>query len=203
MIQNVSFKGVMPVEFYAKNPSNNKYVPVVKPENVKKCQSFVIRNLNGSITSNSNVDFIREYLKQDKDFAKCPVARTVYDKEVPVVTTTKNGVPYYVYLVTGSHTDTVDKLGKELGKVKADVFERTGKRDGFEVKEAQKNYFKELKNFVFKQCPRVKNEFGDKTIMRVFFDPKYDKNGKLKNFIYKDVMFYGENERSDFKYVRN
>ena len=198
MIQNVSFKGVMPVEFYAKNPKNNKYVPVVKPENVKKCQSFVIRNLNGSITRNSNVDFIREYLTVDKDFAKVQVARTFYDKEAPVITSARQDVPYYVYLVTGSHVDEVDKLGKELGKVKADVFERTGLRQGSEIKKAQKHYFEQLRKFVFRTCPRIKDESGDKVVMRIYYDPKYDKKGNLKNFEYRNVVFYGEDE-----YIRN
>ena len=44
--QNISFKGYMPVEFYARHPRTGYYVPVLKKENIRKCQRFVINNLN-------------------------------------------------------------------------------------------------------------------------------------------------------------
>ena len=34
-VQSPSFKAYVPVEFYAKNPRNGEYVPVLKKENIK------------------------------------------------------------------------------------------------------------------------------------------------------------------------
>ena len=62
MQNNISFKGCIPVEFYAKNPKTNKYIPIVKDENIKKCQRFVVRNLNRTLKKSSQNDvFINAY----------------------------------------------------------------------------------------------------------------------------------------------
>ena len=194
MISKVSFQGVMPVEFYARNPKTNKYLPVVKPENVQKCQSFVIRNLNGTVTPRTNLDFVTEYMKIDQDYARCPVARTFCDKEAPVVTSLQQEIPKYVYLITGSDVEYVDEMGRKLSKAKSDIFEKTGRTQGPEIKQAQRTYYDRVKNFVFKKCARVKDGYGDKTVMRVFFEPRYGQKGDLKNFDYKTVSFFGEKE---------
>ena len=61
--QNISFKGYMPVEFYARHPRTGYYVPVLKEENIRKCQRFVINNLNNPNKKNANQTFIEKYKK--------------------------------------------------------------------------------------------------------------------------------------------
>ena len=200
MIQNISFKGIMPVEFYAKNPKTGKYVPVVKPENVKKCQNYVVKNLNGTKKPAVNDEFVRAYREVDKDYAKVPVVKSYYDKKAPKITSLDQEAPYYVYLITGTHVDGAEKLGKELGMAKKDAFEATGKKDSPMARHAQKSYADSMEKYVKKLTPRIKDENGDKMFMRVFFEPKYTKKGDLKDFEFKRAIFWGEDEYNEYYY---
>ena len=68
MQNNISFKGCIPVEFYAKNPKTNKYIPIVKDENIKKCQRFVVRNLNKTLKKPNDIINISKTFKKRNFF---------------------------------------------------------------------------------------------------------------------------------------
>ena len=70
-ISSISFKGYVPVRYMAKNPKNDKYVPVIKNENIRKCQSFVVRNLNGTAKNMRNDDFVNFYFHRGINALNC------------------------------------------------------------------------------------------------------------------------------------
>ena len=190
MQYNISFKGCIPVVFYAKNPKTNKYVPIVKEQNIKKCQRFVVRNLNRSIKQeNQNDVFINAYKRIDSDYAKTPVVRSYYDKCAPMPKTAYEPAPRCIYLFTGKDVDCINKLGKDLGKEKSDIFESTGKKENAAVAEAKKRYRTGIKELINKICPRVNDGKGTPYVMRILFTPEYDKKENLKGFKFQDVFF--------------
>ena len=79
--RTLSFKANIPVFFYAKNPANNKYVPVMKNENIRKCQSFVARNLNGTAKNCKDDGFVEFYKMHDNDYANRPEIHSVYQQK--------------------------------------------------------------------------------------------------------------------------
>ena len=191
MQNNVSFRGCIPVEFYARYPKTNKYVPIVKPRNVKKCQSFVVRNLNKTLKEeNRTTEFVEIYKSVDKDYARTPSVRSYFDKYVPVAQ--KMSDPYFpsVYLFTGNDIDKANEIGRNLGEIKSDIFERTGQKDNAEVERAKRHYHNQMKKLFDKICSRVRDEQGNDLTLRVFFEPKYKKNGEFKKFEYKHATFY-------------
>lgn len=194
-MQNISFKGCIPVEFFAKHPVTQKYVPIVKYENIKKCKSFVVRNLNHTLKeANQNDIFINAYKKVDSDYAKTPFVRSIYDKYAPVPKSAKEKAPCYVYLFTGQDADSINQIGKQLGKEKFDIFERTGKKQSSEIDQAKNQYRRDIRNLINKICPRVKDEKGNKLVMRIFFEPEYNKKGDFKRFAFQDVIFYPQED---------
>ena len=183
-INPISFRGQIPVDFYARHPQTGYFVPIVKPEHVKKCQSFVVRNLNGTAKKMRNADFVNIYKKADKDYAYASVIRTYYDREVDIPKKMNEPVPHYVYLVTGKDAEIYDNLGKELGIAKRDYFERTGQKYGYDVQRAKTVYQHSLKDLVFNKCKKVKTEKGKEAALQIFFEPHYNKKGELDRFDY-------------------
>lgn len=180
-VQNISFKAYVPVTYYAKNPATNKYVPVTKEENIRKCQSFVVRNLNGTAKNMKNDKFVEFYKSFDSDYAKVPKVRSVYDKDYP-----------QVFMVTGRDVDFVDEMAKPVGKAKGDAMDRLGHSKSFEAANATRSYFREVKDFLKYRCPRLKNDEGQKLSLRLYFDPKYNKKGDLKGFDFVNAGFTAE-----------
>ena len=192
-MQNISFKGYIPVEYYAKHPITNKYVPVIKDKNVKRCQNFVVRNLNGTLLEKSkNQAFINAYKAVDKDYQKTPAVRSFYDKFAPTPQNAFCEIPYYSYLFTGSDVDKIDKIGKDLGKEKSDIFEATGEKDNPAIRQAKLRYSENIRTLLNRVCSRVQDDKGNNLVLRVFFKPKYDTKGNLKKFEYQDMFFYPE-----------
>ena len=190
MQSNISFSGCIPVVFYAKHPITKKYIPIVKDANIKKCQSFVVRNLNKSLKEASlNDTFINAYKAIDKDYAQTPVVRSYFDKFAPKPTTAHEKAPRCVYLFTGKDVDCINQLGKELGKQKTDIFEATGKKECAEVRQAKRRFRAGMKDLIDRICPRVNDENGAPYVMRVLFTPEYDKKGMFKKFNFHDVFF--------------
>ena len=189
-MQNISFTGCIPVVFYAKHPITNKYVPIVKDENIKKCQNFVVRNLNDTVKGQNRSDvFIDAYKRVDPDYEKTPVVRAYFDKFSPRPKTAHESAPRCVYLFSGKDVDSLNKLGKELGKTKSDVFEATGQKDNSEVRQAKRRYRAGVLDLVKRICPRVNDGKGNPYVMRVLFTPEYNKKGDLKRFAFQDVFF--------------
>lgn len=192
--QNISFVGCIPMEFYAKYQKTGTYVPIVKPENVRKCQNFVVRNLNNTAGSNQNDKFVREYKKIDKDYAKVQNARSVYDKDAPIIKTINEELPFYSYLITGKDADELNDMGQQLGYRKKEIYDKTGSKNNSEVKKANRNYKYKIKNFIYNLCKRVKDENQNELIMQVYFTPKLNKKGEVTKFNYDKVTFYPQKE---------
>lgn len=190
MQNNISFKGCIPVEFFAKNPKTNKYIPIVKDENIKKCQHFVVRNLNRTLKeTNQNDIFIKAYKDIDPDYAKAPIVRSYFDKFAPRPKTAKEPAPRCIWLFTGKDVDSINKIGKELGKEKMDIFEVTGEKENAAVFQAKRRYRAGIKNLINRICPRVNDKNGNPLVMRILFTPEYDKKDRLKGFKFQDVFF--------------
>lgn len=183
-INPISFRGQIAVDFYGRDPKSGNFFPLVKPEHVKKCQSFVVRNLNGTAKKLKNSDFVNIYKKADKDYAYAPVIRTFYDREATIPTKVREFAPHYVYLVTGKDAETYDDFGKELGIAKRDYFERTGKKYGYDVKRANKDYERNIKDLVFNKAKKVKTEKGKDAVLNIFFDVHLNKKNEIDRFDY-------------------
>jgi len=192
--QNISFKGCMPMEFYAKYERTGAYVPVVKPENVRRCQNFVVRNLNDTAGTNKSDEFVHEYAKVDADYRQRRSARSVHDKRAPIIKSIHEKLPFYAYLITGDDVDDIDLLGRQLGYDKKDIFERTGLINNSEVKSANKNYRNGIRNIIEKISHRIKDENGNKLVMQVYFTPVHNRKGELVKFKYDKVNFYPQEE---------
>ena len=169
-VQSLSFKGYVPVQFYAKNPANGKYGPVQKKENIKRCQGFVVRNLNGTAKTNKNDDFVNFYKQHDIDYKNVPSVHSVYDHENPIV-----------YMVTGSDVDKVREMAKPIGKAKAESLDTFGHTKAFEVGQAGRDYYREVQHFIKNTCKCLKSNDVKKLMLRVYFDPVYGKKGKQKD----------------------
>ena len=190
MLNNISFTGCIPVEFYAKHPITKKYVPIVKDENINKCQRWVVRNLNNTIQGHNRSDvFINAYKAIDSDYAKNPIVRSHFNKYAPRPKTAHGAAPRCVYLFSGKDVDCINKLGKELGKEKFDIFESTGEKDNSAIRQAQRRFREGVNDLINKICPRVNDGEGHSYVMRVLFKPEYNSKGDLKRFVYQDVFF--------------
>lgn len=189
-MQNISFKGCIPVVFYAKHPITKRYVPIVKEQNIKKCQYFVVRNLNGTMKGENKSDvFVNAYKSIDPDYAKVPTVRSFCDKYAQMPMNAKEPAPRSIYLFTGSDADKAKEIGETLIKEKADIFEATGKKDNYAIRQAKKRYGFGIKKLLNKICPRVGDGNGNPYVMRVLFTPEFNKKGMLKNFKFQDVFF--------------
>ncbi len=181
-ITNPSFKAYIPVTYYAKHPSKDEYVPVIKNENIKKCHGFVVRNLNGTAKNQKNDEFIKFYRDYDSDYRRTPKVMSVYDKDSPKV-----------YMVTGRDVDAVKNMAKPIGIARSESIDRCGRSKTFESANAAKNYFSNVKNFLRNSCRRLKNEDNEKLSLRVYFNPKYGvRNNKLQGFDFVNAVFVKE-----------
>ena len=189
-MQNISFKGCIPVEFWAKHPKTNKYVPIVKDENINKCRIWVARNLNNTMHGYNRSDtFINTYKAIDADYAKTPNVRLYFDRYTPRPKTAHEPAPRCVWLFTGKDVDLANKLGKELGKEKSDIFEATGEKENASVRQAKRRYRAGILNLINKICPRVNDGNGNPYVMRILFTPQYNPKGDLQRFVFQDVFF--------------
>ncbi len=177
-VHPVSFKGYIPVNYYAKNPKNDKYVPVIRTENIRKCQSFVVRNLNGTAKKMRNDDFIHFYRNYDPDYRKLPQVHSVYDKDSPTV-----------YLVSGRDVDTIKELAKPIGRAKGEALDRLGHSKSFEAQIASNDFFKNVKQFLKNSCRRLKSQDNKNLSLRVYFDPNYNTKDKLVGFTFVKAEF--------------
>lgn len=180
-VQQVSFRGYIPVHYYAKNPENGKYVPVIKDENIKKCQSFVVRNLNGTAKNMRNDEFVNFYRSYDSDYRKNPQVHSVYDRDNPVV-----------YMVSGDDVDVVKEFAKPIGRAKGEAIDKLGHSKSFEAKAASKDFFRNVKYFLKTKCRRLKSKDNKNLSLRVYFDPKYNRKDNLVGFDFVNARFIEE-----------
>lgn len=184
-VQSPSFKAYVPVEIYARNPDNNKFVPVMKKENLKKCQGFVVRNLNHTAKNNKNDDFVEFYKKFDSDYSRTQVVHSVYPDRGPTV-----------YMVTGSDVDKVREMAKPIGKAKGEAIDLTGKAASFEVYQAGRNYFDDVTRFLKYSCRRLKTSDKKDLTLRMYFEPRYGvRSKKLQGFDFVHARFLTNEEK--------
>jgi len=180
-VQKISFNGYVPIGYYAKNPETNRYSRVVRDENIRKCQSFIVRNLNGTAKNMKDEGFVDFYKSYDRDYVNNPSVRSVYDKNRPVV-----------YLVTGEDVNYVDKLAKPIGIAKGEAMDRYGSSKSFESASASNSFFRSVKAFFNNECQRLKSNDGQNLSLKVYFDPKYNKKNKLVGFNFVNARFVNE-----------
>lgn len=183
-ISPCSFKSYIPVTYYAKDPSENEYSRIISRDYMRKCQSFVTRNLNGTAKNMKCPEFINMYKSYDKDYAYYPFVHSVYDKDEPVV-----------YMVTGKDVDIVQRYAKNVGKAKSESLARIGEARSYESRKAAKDYFKDVKNFINNFCHRVRNNRNEDLSLRVYFDTQLTKNGEIKGFKFSNARFIKESEK--------
>lgn len=184
-VQTPSFKAYIPIEIYARNPKTDKYVPVLKKENLKKCQSFVVRNLNHTAKNNKNDGFVDFYKQHDLDYCKTQVVQSIYPDKGPTI-----------YMVSGSDVDKVKEMAKPIGKAKAEALDLTGQSSSFEVFQAGRNYFDDVKRFLKSSCQRLKNPQKEDLTLRMYFEPKYGvRNKKLQGFDFVHARFITNAEK--------
>ena len=180
--QTPSFKGYIPVKYYAKNPSTNEYVPVLKQENIRKCHSFVVRNLNGTAKKMKNDEFVKLYKSHDRDYALEPKVHSIYSKNEPVV-----------YIVSGDDAYYVNELAKPLGISKSESLNQYGSTKTTSSYNAAKEFYSNVKSFLNRQCTRLKSQNNKDLTLKVYFNPKYTRNNDLKGFEFVKAKFTEEN----------
>ena len=180
-VYQTSFKGFIPITYYARNPKDGKYWQVTKKPNLRKCQSFIVRNLNGTAKNIRSQAFIDFYGKYDKDYQKCRQVHSVYDNESPTV-----------YMITGNDVDKIKNLARPIGKARSESMFTLGHSNSFEAKSEANYFFKQVKSFLKHDCKQITNEDGDKLSLKVYFNPKYNREGKVKAFNYVEAELVKE-----------
>lgn len=162
---------------------------IVSDQNIKKCERYLVRQLNDAKNLKSkNQELVDTFIYDkkanvgDKDFWNMRKVRSVYEYA-------KDRAKGFVNIITGNDTKEVDKLGKEIGKAKHIAKERTGSTSSFETTYAVDRYNKKAPEFadtkgIYKDGKR--QAFG------VIFEPQYKKNGELKGFEYKRCGYFDE-----------
>lgn len=177
-VQSPAFKAYVPVTYYIKDNETGEYDRVTRPEIMKKCQSFVIRNLNGTAKNMACDRFVNGYSKYDSDYRNDKRATSYYDNENA-----------RVLMVTGKDVDAVKQMAKPIGIAKGEAIDRTGKSKSFESRMATRDYFKQLKSFLRTSCRQVHNQNGENLALRVYFIPKYKRDGSISKLNYDCALF--------------
>lgn len=177
-VQSPAFKAYVPVVYYAKAQGSDTYERVTSPESMRRCQSFVVRNLNGTAKNMANDSFVKGYSKYDSDYRAVPHVTSYYDYDNA-----------RVLMITGKDTDAVTQMAKPIGVAKGDAKDRTGVARSFESQLATRDYFHQLKAFLRSSCRQVHTPDGENLALKVFFDPKYKKDGTVAKFNYAKACF--------------
>ena len=177
-INSMSFKGYVPVIYKARNPNDNTYVTITNKSYIKKCHSFVVRNLNGTAKSNKDKGFVEFYKDHDPDYRRMPVVHSVYLDDFKGV-----------YLITGNDTDVIREYAKPIGRTKSEALDYIGTSKSLESQLAVKKYFKRVKFFLEHRCRRLKSRDGKKLSMILYFNPLYSKKDEIKGFQFEEVEF--------------
>lgn len=175
--RSLNFNGYIPVRYYSREKGEETAYRIISRENIKKCQGYVVRNLNGTLKEQNKgfVDFYRGY---DRDYQKYPTVRSHYGK---------NGCD--VFLVTGYDADRIGEMARPIGIAKGDAKAKTGRAKSYESRNASRNFFSNVESYLKNQCKRVKDINGEKLILNVLFEPTYNKKGEFKKFKYLEAKF--------------
>ncbi len=178
--RSLNFNGYIPVRYYSREKGEETAFRITSRENIKKCQGYVVRNLNGTLKeqNKSFVDFYRAY---DKDYGSYPTVRSHYGK---------NGCD--VFLVTGYDADRIGEMAKPIGIAKGDAKAKTGHARSYESRNASRNFFSNVDSYLKNQCQRVRSKKGEKLVLNVLFEPVYNKKNEFKKFKFLNAKFTAE-----------
>ena len=186
---NLNFNGYIPVRYYERENSKDKSARIISQENIKKCQGYVVRNLNGTL-KDINQDFVELYGMHDKDYRKYPHVRSYYPLNSPVA-----------YLVTGYDVNEMDRLAKPVGIAKGEAKYYTGSSRSYESRSAARAFFKDAKSFLQHSCNRVKSEDGENYVLNILVKPVYNKKNELKKFEFQEAKFTKETKAQSSKFI--
>lgn len=182
-VHTPSFKAYIPITYYAVNPETGKYSRVVKDENVKKCQRFIISNLNNTAKRFKDDLFVECYKRFDNDYVKNPVAKSLYDEDNA-----------RVFLITGDDADKVQSFAKPIGKAKGEAMDKIGHSKSYEASLASRMYFHEVKSYLKNTARQIRAQDGTRLEMRAFFNPTYTKKGKHTGFQFVGFQMVADNK---------
>ena len=179
-LSSVSFKAYIPVRYYAKHPTKDGYVPVVKNENLRKCHGFLVRNLNGTAKSKTDLDFVNIYRRYDSDYNNVRAVHSVYNMDIPIV-----------YMVTGKDVDIVNQMAKPVGMAKGRSMDVFGHSKSLEAGIASKVFQLNIRQFIEHNCKPVKTKDTNQPLeLKMYFNPVYKKkSGDLKGFEFVGAQF--------------
>ena len=185
-INSISFKSYVPVRYFAKSYKDGNYYPIYDKDKIKKCNGYVVRNLNGTAGKNSrNDELIATFSSYDKDYKETPKVRSACDRGV-------------VYIVTGKDAGKLSEYAKPIGIAKSASIDAFGHSESHDAKLRTREYFANVKYFLKNTCRQIKGEDGKPLTLNAYFDPQY-KNGELKDFKYNSLEFVDEEKLSPHK----
>ena len=185
-INSVSFKGYVPVRYFAKNNKDGSYYPIYDKDKIKKCNNYIVRNLNGTAGKNSkNDELVDKFSSYDKDYKEKPYVRSVCDRGV-------------VYLVTGKDANKLPEYAKPIGIAKSESLDAFGHSESHDAKLRTREYFANVKSFLKNTCIQIKGGNDKPLTLNAYFDPQY-KNGELKDYKYNSLEFVDEEKLSPHK----
>lgn len=179
-INNVSFKAYIPVKYYAKSPTQDGYLPVIKNENLRKCHGFLVSNLNGTARSKTDLNLVNLYRRYDSDYDNVRAVHSIYGFNTPVI-----------YMVTGRDVDVANQMAKPVGIAKGRSMDALGHSKSFEASLASKNYQTKIRQFIDYNCTQVKAKDTKQPLeLHMYFNPEYKKrSGDLKGFTFVGASF--------------
>ncbi len=176
-----SFKSYVPVKFYAYYDKKQSYVPILKNANLKKCQGYLVRNLNHSFNKNLDENFIELYKRYDADYRYSPKVRSLYEYDDSSAVNRDKSIKQ-IYLVSGNDVEEINKMAKDIGKEKADAIAAYGKANSFEANEAVRIFRLKTNKFIKENCRRLKSENNIPYVLNAYFMPEYNRKKELKGF---------------------
>ncbi len=181
---SVNFRSATHVYFFTSDGKR-----IISDKNMRTCERYLVRQLNGAKNLKSKNQELVDTFKYDKkhgigdyDYYCNPKVRSVYE-------VLKERTKGYVNIITGRHTEDVDKWGKEIGKAKKMSKDRTGSKNSFETLEAVRIYNQKAPQFADKHGIY---KDGKRQAFGVIFDPKYNRKGELKGFEYNRSGYFDE-----------
>lgn len=184
MDNNVNFGSATHVYFFTSDGKR-----IVSDKNIKKCERYLVRQLNNAKNLKSKNQELVDTFKYDKrqeigdyDYYCQPKVRSVYEYAL-------DRAKGFVNIITGKDTKIVDEWGKQIGKAKHVSKQRTNRTKSFETSYAIKQY--NAKATKFADSKGIYKD-GKRQAFGVIFDPKYKKSGELKSFEYNRSGYFNE-----------
>lgn len=176
----INFKSASHVYFYTSDGKR-----ILDDKNVRKCERYLVNQLNNATKLNKvNENLFDTFKKGDKDYQKYSIARSFYEYS-------KNKAKNIVAIITGNHVTAINYYAKKIGQAKKASGYRKGTLNSYETIQAVKKYNEEStkilnENGIYKDGKR--QAFG------VIFEPKYQKDGELKELKYVRSAWFDENK---------